>query len=131
VSAAALDPLIARLPEALDTTVGERGQQLSAGERQRVAVARAFLADPAVLVLDEATGALDPSSEGRLLAGFDKLMKGRTTVLITHRLELARRADRVVVIREGRIAQDGSPSELAATAGPFRDLFAGTPAAHG
>ncbi|MDH3732074.1 MAG: ABC transporter ATP-binding protein/permease [Gemmatimonadota bacterium] len=124
VSAAALDSLVDRLPKGLDTTVGERGQQLSAGERQRVAVARAFLADPAVLVLDEATGALDPASEGELLAGFERLMRGRTTVLITHRLDLARRADRVVVIRDGRIAQDGPPEELGAKPGAFRDLFA-------
>ncbi len=126
VTAAALDPLVARLPDALDTTVGERGQQLSAGERQRVAVARAFLSDPAVLVLDEATGALDPSSEGRLLAGLETLMRGRTTVLITHRLDLARRADRVVVIRNGRIAQDGTPDALGSKPGAFRELFSGT-----
>ena len=123
VSAAALDALVARLPDGLDTVVGERGQQLSAGERQRVAVARAFLADPAVLVLDEATGALDPASEGELLAGFERLMRGRTTVLITHRLDLARRAGRVVVIRDGRIAQDGAPDDLGSRPGAFRELF--------
>ena len=124
VDAAALGSLIERLPQGLDTTVGERGAQLSAGERQRVAVARAFLADPAVLVLDEATGALDPSSEGRVLEGFESLMAGRTTILITHRLDLARRADRVLVIRDGRIAQDGPPEELGARPGAFRELFA-------
>lgn len=124
LEAAALDGLIASLPDGLDTVVGERGRQLSAGERQRLAVARAFLAQPAVLVLDEATGALDPASEGRVFAGYDALMRGRTTVLITHRPELAKRADRAVVIRDGHIVQDGPPAELSARIGPYRALFA-------
>ena len=104
LAAAALDGLLTSLPEGAATVVGERGRQLSAGERQRVAVARAFLADPAVLVFDEATGALDPASEAQVLEGYATLMRGRTTVLITHRPELARRAERVVVLRDGRIA---------------------------
>ena len=124
LGAAALDGLLASLPEGAGTVVGERGRQLSAGERQRVAVARAFLADPAVLVLDEATGALDPASEARLLEGYAALMRERTTVLITHRPELARRADRAVVIRDGRVAQDGRPADLDGRPGPFRTLFA-------
>ncbi len=123
LEAAALGGLVASLPEGLDTVVGERGRQLSAGERQRLAVARAFLAEPVVLVLDEATGALDPASEGRLLEGYDALMHGRTTVLITHRPELAKRADRAIVIRDGRVVEDGPPSELSARLGPFRALF--------
>jgi len=128
VRAAALDELVAGLPDGLATIVGERGAQLSAGERQRVAVARAFLADPAVLVLDEATGALDPASEERVLSGYDALMRGRTTVIITHRRDLARRADRIVVIRGGRVAQDGVPAELERAPGPFTALFAGADA---
>ena len=125
LAAAALDGLLASLPEGAGTVVGERGRQLSAGERQRVAVARAFLADPAVLVFDEATGALDPASEAQVLEGYAALMRGRTTVLITHRPELARRAERVVVLRDGRVAQDGRPAELDARPGAFRALFAG------
>ena len=125
LAAAALDRLLASLPEGAETVVGERGRQLSAGERQRVAVARAFLADPAVLVLDEATGALDPASEAQVLAGYAALMRGRTTVLITHRPELARRAERVVVLRDGRVAQDGRPAALDGRPGAFRTLFAG------
>ncbi|WP_420449992.1 ABC transporter ATP-binding protein [Candidatus Palauibacter sp.] len=125
LAAAALDGLLASLPEGADTVVGERGRQLSAGERQRVAVARAFLADPAVLVLDEATGALDPASEAQLLEGYAALMHGRTTVLITHRPELARRAERAVVLRDGRVVQDGRPAELDSRPGAFRALFAG------
>ncbi len=127
LGAAALDGLLASLPEGAGTVVGERGRQLSAGERQRVAVARAFLTDPAVLVLDEATGALDPASEARLLEGYAALMRERTTVLITHRPELARRADRAVVIRDGRVAQDGRPADLDGRPGPFRALFATDP----
>ncbi|MYG18593.1 MAG: ATP-binding cassette domain-containing protein, partial [Gemmatimonadales bacterium] len=125
LAAAALDGLMASLPDGAGTVVGERGRQLSAGERQRVAVARAFLADPAVLVFDEATGALDPASEAQVLEGYEALMRGRTTVLITHRPELARRAERVVVLRDGRVAQDGRPAELDSRPGAFRALFAG------
>lgn len=125
LAAAALDGLLASLPERAGTVVGERGRQLSAGERQRVAVARAFLADPAVLVFDEATGALDPASEAQVLEGYAALMRGRTTVLITHRPELARRAERVVVLRDGQVAQDGRPAELDSRPGAFRALFAG------
>ncbi|WP_420615847.1 ABC transporter ATP-binding protein [Candidatus Palauibacter sp.] len=125
LAAAALDGLLTSLPEGAETVVGERGRQLSAGERQRVAVARAFLADPAVLVFDEATGALDPASEAQVLEGYAALMRGRTTVLITHRPELARRAERVVVLRDGRVAQDGRPAELDSRPGAFRSLFAG------
>lgn len=125
LAAAALDGLLTSLPEGAETVVGERGRQLSAGERQRVAVARAFLADPAVLVFDEATGALDPASEAQVLEGYGALMRGRTTVLITHRPELARRAERVVVLRDGRVAQDGRPAELDGRPGAFRALFAG------
>ncbi len=122
--AAALDELVESLPDGADTVVGERGKQLSAGERQRLAVARAFLADPAVLVLDEATGALDPASEAQLLRGYAALMRGRrTTVLITHRPDLAKRAERIVVISGGRVAQDGPPDEVRDRPGPYRSLF--------
>ena len=96
--AAALDHFIETLPRRYDTIVGERGHALSAGERQRVAAARVFLTNPAVLVLDEPTSALDPIGERQLAAGYEQLMRGRTTIVITHRMELAQRADRVVVL---------------------------------
>lgn len=123
LSAAGLSELVASMPEGQSTVVGERGKQLSAGERQRLALARAFLADPVVLVMDEATGALDPSSEAAVLAGYDRILRGRTTVLITHRLDLARQAERVIVIKDGRIEEDGTPEILEAEGKAFRDLF--------
>ena len=127
VRAAGLDDLVRGLPEGLDTVVGERGSALSAGERQRVAIARAFLADPRVLVLDEATAALDPVTEGRVVGGYEALMRARTTVVITHRLELARRADRVVALDGARVAEVGPPEELLAQGGFFARLFRSHP----
>ncbi|HUQ80020.1 MAG TPA: ABC transporter ATP-binding protein [Gemmatimonadaceae bacterium] len=121
--AAGLAELIDRLPEGIDTPVGERGRALSAGERQRVAIARAFLADPAVLVLDEATGAVDPATEAQVVSGYEAVMRGRTTIVISHRLEPARRADRVVVLRRGRIAEDGAADSLITQGGAFAELF--------
>jgi ATP-binding cassette, subfamily B, bacterial len=123
IAAAGLANLIQSMPDGADTIVGERGRQLSAGERQRLAIARAFLAEPSVVVLDEATGALDPSSEAAVLDGYDRVMRGRTTVIITHRLDLARQAERVIVVRDGRIAEDGPPVLLEAEGEAFRALF--------
>jgi ATP-binding cassette, subfamily B, bacterial len=124
--AAGLGTLLGRLPNGVHTTAGERGRALSAGERQRVAIARAFLADPAVLVLDEATGALDPATEAQVAAGYEAVMRGRTTVIITHRLELARRAERVVVLERGQIVEEGT-AELLLERGEssFSGIFAG------
>jgi ATP-binding cassette subfamily B protein len=123
--AAGLTALVNRLPQGIDTSAGERGRALSAGERQRLAIARAFLADPAVLVLDEATGALDPVTESQVAAGYEAVMRGRTTIIITHRLELARRADRVVVLERGRIVEHGRAADLLDDAeSSFSGLFA-------
>lgn len=123
LAAAGLDDLVASMPDGGSTVVGERGRQLSAGERQRLAIARAFLADPAVLVMDEATGALDPSSEAGVLQGYDRVLRDRTTIFITHRLDLARHAGRIVVLEAGRIVEDGSPADLEHRSRAFRDLF--------
>jgi ATP-binding cassette subfamily B protein len=126
---AGLEGFIASLPQKYDTVVGERGLALSAGERQRVAVARAFLSDPAVLVLDEPTAALDPVSERLVIEGYQRVMRGRTTILITHRRDLAMRADRVVVLEGSAIAETGTPGELIARRGLFAGLFDGGDAA--
>ncbi|HIF56634.1 MAG: ABC transporter ATP-binding protein [bacterium] len=123
IHAAGLSDLIASMPEDINTVVGERGSQLSAGERQRVAIARAYLSEPSVLIFDEATGALDPMSEAAVLSGYDALMRGRTTVLITHRINLARQADRVVVLKNGRVAEDGLLSDLETQGTAFHDIF--------
>lgn len=117
--AAGLAAFVAQLPDGLQTEVGERGRALSAGERQRVAIARAFLTDPAVLVLDEATASLDPASERLVVAGYEAVMQSRTTIIISHRLELAGKADRVVVLDSGRVVEQGSPSELLSHRGAF------------
>jgi len=105
VHQAALDEFIAGLPDGLATMVGERGMALSAGERQRIAVARAFLANPSILILDEPSAALDPESERQVAAGYEAVMRGRTTIVITHRLELAARADRVLALDHERTPQ--------------------------
>ena len=123
--AVGLDAFLATLPDGLGTRVGERGRELSAGQRQRVAVARAFLADPAVLVLDEPTSSLDPASERALMEGYQVVMRGRTTILVSHRLALARRADRVVVLARGRIVEEGTAAKLLERGGTFARLFGG------
>ena len=103
--AASLDLFIDRLPLKYGTVVGERGAALSVGERQRLALARAFLMNPAVLVLDEPSSALDPASESRIVSGYEGVMRGRTTIVITHRVDLARRADRVVMLDEAKLVE--------------------------
>jgi len=128
--AAGIAEFIAGLPQQNETQVGDRG---TAGERQRLALARAFLAGPAVLVLDELTASLDPVSERHVIAGYETVMRGRTTILITHRLELASRADRVLVLdgaasAASSIAESGTPEELQARQGSFAKLFARTAA---
>jgi ATP-binding cassette subfamily B protein len=110
--AAGIDQFILSLPEKYHTSVGERGLALSAGERQRIAIARAFLANPAVLILDEPTAALDAVSERQVVAGYEAIMRGRTTILISHRLELASRADRIVVLSGAKIAEQGRPQDV-------------------
>jgi ATP-binding cassette subfamily B protein len=122
--AAGVDEIVARLPEGIDTVVGERGAALSAGERQRVALARALLLNPKVLVLDEPTAALDPAMEQQVLDGYERIMRGRTTILITHHVALASRADHVIVLGDKGIIEQGKPEELRAIEGAFAELSA-------
>lgn len=124
---ASIDEFIRSLPEGYDTQVGERGQALSAGERQRIALARALLRDPAVLVLDEPTASVDPITEQAIAAALRSVMKGRTTVVISHRLSLIERADWVVVIDNGRVVETGRPDELLASGNALAGLFSYAP----
>lgn len=114
---------IETLPDGLDTVVGERGGRLSVGERQLVALARAQVADPGLLVLDEATSAVDPETEEALAAALDRLAGGRTMISIAHRLSTAERADFVIVFDKGRVAQMGSHEELVAVPGIYQTLY--------
>ncbi|MBI1873914.1 MAG: ABC transporter ATP-binding protein [Acidobacteria bacterium] len=123
-AAAGLAEFVSQLPERLATVVGERGLALSAGERQRIAIARAMLADPAVLVLDEPTASLDPATERRVADGLDALMKDRTTIVISHRMKLALEADRAIVLQGARAVQQGRPADLLDDReGAFATLF--------
>ena len=123
VARVGLTDVIARMPQGLDTVVHERGQTLSSGERQLIALARAFLAHPRVLVLDEATSNLDLQSETKIEAALDVLLENRTAVLIAHRLSTAMRADRIAVVDEGRIIEVGSHNELVAKGGRYAEMY--------
>jgi len=125
-----LDDLVERLPDGLDTVVHERGSSLSSGERQLLALGRAFLARPRVLVLDEATSNLDLRSEARVERALDVLLEGRTAIVIAHRLATAMRADRIAVVDDGRIVELGSHAELVALGGRYAAMYE-TWVAHG
>ena len=112
------------LPDGLETEVHERGARLSAGERQLVSIARAALADPTVLVLDEATSNLDPGTQAAVEEALEALMIGRTVVVIAHRLSTAARADRVGVVADGHLAELGTHDELVAQGGRYAALYA-------
>jgi ATP-binding cassette subfamily B protein len=119
-----LDGVIAGLPEGLDTVVGERGHRLSGGEKQRVALARVLLADPRILVLDEATAHLDTASERAVQAALGRLLRGRTSLVIAHRLSTVVAADQILVLDEGRIVQRGTHDALLAEGGLYAGLYA-------
>jgi ATP-binding cassette subfamily B protein len=114
---------ISKLPEGYETDVNKRGGRVSAGQRQLISFARAFLANPAVLILDEATSSLDIPSERMVQKGLKSLLAGRTAVIIAHRLSTVSIADRVLVMEHGEIIEDGSPSTLAAGTGKFAKLY--------
>ncbi len=120
---ARVDEFALRFLEGFETIVGERGVKLSGGQRQRISIARAILAEPRILILDEATSSLDSESEAMIQEGLSYLMKGRTTFVIAHRLSTIRRADQILVIEKGEIAERGTHAELYALQGRYRELY--------
>jgi ATP-binding cassette, subfamily B, bacterial len=114
---------IERLPDQYDTVIGERGITLSGGQRQRLAIARALVLDPRILILDDATASVDATTEARIRLGLREAMRGRTTLIIAHRLSTIALADEIVVLDEGRIVARGGHGELLATSAVYRDIY--------
>ncbi|MGW5028799.1 ABC transporter ATP-binding protein, partial [Streptomyces albidoflavus] len=120
---ARLDGLVASLPDGLDTVVGERGYRLSGGERQRMTIARLLLARPRVVILDEATAHLDNTSEAAVQEALAEALDGRTALVIAHRLSTVRTADRILVVEDGRIVEQGTHTDLLAREGRYAELY--------
>ena len=116
-------PFIDALPEGYDTRVGERGVKLSGGQKQRISIARAFLANPKVLLLDEATASVEPESEAVITAALERLMEGRTTITVSHRLSLVRGCDEILVIENGHIAERGTHESLLELGGWYARMY--------
>jgi ATP-binding cassette subfamily C protein len=120
---AQLREVVAQMPSGIDTIIGRQGVRLSGGQQQRLAIARMVLADPKVVILDEATSSLDTDTEARLHQALAEFLRARTTLIIAHRLSAVRQADRVYVFEDGQIAEEGSHDELIRAAGLYRKLY--------
>jgi ATP-binding cassette subfamily B protein len=123
IAAVGATDFVAKLPQGLETEVGERGIQLSAGQRQLVAFARALLAEPRILILDEATSNVDVRTEKTIERGLERLLHGRTAIVIAHRLSTIRRAGKIVVLENGQIAEQGTHDDLINANGPYAKLY--------
>ena len=113
---------ISRMPHGYETVVGERGDTLSGGQRQRIGIARAVIRNSPIMILDEPTAALDTESEKLVIEGLERLMKGRTVVMIAHRLSTLRDADKIIVLKDGVVAEEGTNDELVAKGGVYAEL---------
>jgi ATP-binding cassette subfamily B protein len=120
---AGLGPDVAEFPEGYQTLVGERGITLSGGQKQRTAIARAVLRDPRILILDDALSSVDTLTEERILSGLAEVMRGRTSIVISHRVSTVRQADRIIVLDGGRIVEQGTHAELIGAGGYYADLY--------
>jgi subfamily B ATP-binding cassette protein MsbA len=116
------DEFISRMPHGYDSAVGERGDTLSGGQRQRIGIARAVIGDSPIMILDELTAALDTESERLVIEGLERLMKGRTVIMIAHRLSTIRDADKIIVLKDGVVAEEGTNDELIARGGVYAEL---------
>ena len=123
VGSRTLDTDLAEFPHGMDTQVGERGLAMSGGQKQRLTLARAVARDPAILVLDDALSSIDAATESRILDELESVMEGRSSIIVSHRVAAVRRADRVVVLEEGRVVEDGTPDELAMADGLYSRLL--------
>ena len=118
-----LNDFISSQPDGYETVVGNRGLKLSGGEKQRLSIARVILKDPKILILDEATSALDSITENAIQEALEALMEGRTSIVIAHRLSTILKADQILVVKDGTIAEQGSHEELLAQGGTYRELY--------
>lgn len=117
------DEFIAKMPHGYDTMIGERGETLSGGQRQRIGIARAIIRNNPILILDEPTAALDTESESLVMEALERLMKGKTVITIAHRLSTIRDADKIIVLKAGVVAEEGSHDELIARDGVYAELY--------
>jgi subfamily B ATP-binding cassette protein MsbA len=117
------DEFIERMPHGYDTLVGDRGETLSGGQRQRIGIARAIIRNNPILILDEPTAALDTESERAVIEALDRLMRGRTVITIAHRLTTIRNCDKILVLKDGVVAEEGTHDELLALGGVYADLY--------